>query len=291
MKQLAIISGKGGTGKTTVAASLAALLSSKTVLADCDVDASNLPLVLRAKVEKQTPFQAGKTAEIDQDRCNQSGRCFEECRFDAILKVDHQYQINPLNCEGCSVCAFVCPSNAISMKPLECGDLYQSQTAYGPLIHASLHPGRENSGKLVTYVRDTALEKAKEIDADIILIDGSPGIGCPVIASLTGVDLALIVTEPTPTGLQGMERVMQVAHHFGVPCILCINKRELNPELVDEIQKVGTQHQSEVVGTLPFDRAVVEANSRLIPIVEMESSEVTEALKKLSIEILNRLEL
>ncbi|HEQ60023.1 MAG TPA: (4Fe-4S)-binding protein, partial [Firmicutes bacterium] len=296
MKQVAVVSGKGGTGKTTVAASLAVLWKQRKILADCDVDASNLPLVLRARVEREEPFIAGKVAEIDPALCRNSGKCFEACRFEAVERTDGSYTINSLACEGCSVCALVCPQGAITMHEVESGRLFESSTAYGPMVHAALEPGRENSGKLVTSVRDTALERAKESDAEIILIDGSPGIGCPVIASLSGASLALVVVEPTLTGLQGMERVIAVARHFGVPCVVCINKADLSPPLSARIeQQCGTpapgvdSHTTPVIGKIPFDRAVVEANSRLIPVVESAPSRVTRALEALAAAVLSRL--
>jgi len=289
MNQLAIVSGKGGTGKTTVAASLAALWGADKVLADCDVDASNLPLVLRAQWKRQEPFYAGGIAAIKQSLCSRCGLCFDACRFRAIEQNDGTYEINALACEGCDVCKLVCPTNAITMYKVETGRLYESETVYGPLVHAELEAGRENSGKLVTFVRQTAKHVAEQVGAETILIDGSPGIGCPVIATLTGVDLALVVTEPTLTGLQGMERILSVARHFQIPRLVCINKVDLNRDLVRRIESRCAEYEAEVVGVLPFDRAVVEANSRLEPIVKTGPAKIIQALETLAERVQQRL--
>ncbi len=290
MKQLVVISGKGGTGKTTVSAALAALGPERKVLADCDVDASNLPLALQAAPRSEEPFWAGKIAEIDRDLCTGCCFCLEKCRFEAIVPDNGRCRVNPLACEGCSVCALVCPENAIRMNEVECGILYESQSSYGTTIHASLHPGRENSGKLVTAVRDKALEASGREGAGVILIDGSPGIGCPVIASLSGVDLALVVTEPTPAGLQGMDRVMQVARHFGIPSIACINKVDLSEARVRDIEARCKDFKVDIVGRIPFDRAVAEANSKLIPLPQAGPSMAGQAMEELAKEVFRRLD-
>lgn len=269
IKQLCVISGKGGTGKTTIAASLAALMPGDKVLADCDVDASNLPLVLGGRQIATEPFRAGLLAQIDLERCTSCGECLNACRFDAVVVHDGVYAIDAVKCEGCKVCAHVCPEDAITMKEMDAGECYVSETAYGPLVHAMLKPGRENSGKLVTQVRDRALELAKKHGASYILIDGAPGTGCPVIATLSGVNLALLVVEPTVAGVQALERIIRVADHFGVTCVTCLNKWDLNPEAARDIQKMAEDRGAPLISQIPFDRAVVEAMLQGRPIVEV----------------------
>lgn len=281
IKQLCIISGKGGTGKTTVAASLAALMPGDKVLADCDVDASNLPLVLGGRQIEIQPFRAGLLAQIDLEKCTSCGECLSACRFNAVIINNGVYGIDPIKCEGCKVCEHVCPEDAITMKEMDAGECYVSETAYGPLVHARLKPGRENSGKLVTHVRDRALELAKERGAGYILIDGAPGTGCPVIATLSGVNLALLVVEPTVAGVQALERIIRVAEHFGVPCVTCLNKWDLNPEAARDIQKMAQDRGAPLVAQIPFDRAVVDAMLQGRPVVEVEASVLRKAFEDL----------
>jgi MinD superfamily P-loop ATPase len=224
MKEIVIISGKGGTGKTTLCASFASL-ARDAVIADCDVDAADLHLLLAPRVLQEADFVGGRTPVIDSELCAECGDCQAWCRFDAIeLDIDAGYIIDPLACEHCALCAYVCPEEAISMQSSVSGRWFISETAQGKLVHARLAPGEDNSGKLVTLVRREARRLAEETGARWILNDGPPGVGCPVTAAITGVDLALIVTEPTLSGIHDMQRVEALCRHFQIPALVCINK-------------------------------------------------------------------
>ncbi len=264
MRQVVIVSGKGGTGKTTVAASLAAL-AGRAVIADCDVEASNMPLLLHPDVGERRDFKT-RRAEIDPESCLRCGLCVEECRFDAIS----DFKVDPVKCEGCGVCAYICPTGAARLRPRVSGYLYVSETRFGPLCHADLLPGESNSGRLVSLVRERARAVAVERGLDLILIDGAPGIGCPVIASVTGVDLGVIVTEPSMSGLHDMERALSLLRHFRVPPLVAINKYDLNPEMAERIRAFCADRGVEVAAMIPFDTAVVEAMLRGLTIVEYE---------------------
>jgi MinD superfamily P-loop ATPase len=255
MKQIAVVSGKGGTGKTSIIASLASLARSRAVFADCDVDAPDLHLILQPVVRERREFFGIKRAFIDSEKCTQCGSCQDACRFAAIV----DFQVNPAICEGCGVCKLVCPSEAVEMGESLAGYAYLSDTRFGPLVHAELFPGEEASGKLVAMVREMARDLAAMRKLDLILIDSSPGIGCPVIASLTGVDLALVVTEPTITGEHDLERILDVAAHFGILTEVCINKCDLNPEGSRRIEDLCRERAVMVAGRLPFHSSVVEA--------------------------------
>ena len=266
MKELLIISGKGGTGKTTVLGSFAAL-AQQDVLADADVDAPNLHLLLSPQPVEEKDYCGAKLALIDESKCTECGRCEEVCEFAAI----RDFRVDPRHCEGCGTCALVCPVEAITMNDQVTGRLYLSETRFGPLAHARLLAGAEASGKLVTEVRELARRVALERGADLILTDGSPGIGCPVIASLSGVDAALAVTEPTPSGLHDLQRVLQVAAHFRVPTAVCVNKWDIYPELADEIERVAAAAGAQPVGRIPFDEMVADATAEGVPLVEYAS--------------------
>jgi MinD superfamily P-loop ATPase len=265
VRQIAVVSGKGGTGKTTLVASLAALASGSEVIADCDVDAPDLHLVLRPIVRERREFLGMKTAEIDESRCTKCGSCGEHCRFGAV----HEFWIDPALCEGCGVCRFVCPSEAVAMRDRLSGYAYISDTRFGPMVHAELFPGEEASGKLVAMVREMARDLAASQEKELVLIDGSPGIGCPVIATLTGVDLALIVTEPTISGEHDLERVLRVTEHFGIKTDVCINKHDINPEATQRIEKLCRERDVRVAGKLPFDPTVVDAMVLGKPVVSL----------------------
>lgn len=267
MKQIVVISGKGGTGKTTLIASLISLASPNVVLADCDVDAPDLHLIIDAKERERKEFYGMKKAVIDRSICNECGLCQDTCRFDAItdLKVD------PLSCEGCGLCANICPTDAITMRDQLSGYAYISDTRFGPMAHAILLPGEEASGKLVTLVREMSQQLAKSYDKELILIDGSPGIGCPVIASLTGSDIALIITEPTISGVHDLDRIIKVVDFFGIVPLVCINKYDLNLDMTSKIEELCKTQDIEIVGKLPYDTAAFDAMVKGIPVVEMES--------------------
>lgn len=265
MKQIAVVSGKGGTGKTSLVASLAALARGRAVYADCDVDAPDLHLILQPTVMERREFFSIKRAFIDSEKCTQCGSCQDDCRFAAIA----DFQVDPALCEGCGVCKLVCPAEAVEMREILAGYAYRSDTRFGPLVHAELFPGEEASGKLVAMVREMARDLAAMRKLDLILIDGSPGIGCPVIASLTGVDLALVVTEPTITGEHDLMRILDVAGHFGIKTAVCINKYDLNPAGSRRIEALCQKRAIMVAGRLPFHSSVVEAMVAGLAVAEM----------------------
>ncbi|AFC99677.1 MinD superfamily P-loop ATPase [Methanocella conradii HZ254] len=251
--QVAVVSGKGGTGKTTVTASLAAMCS--PVIADCDVDAANLHLLLKPTVREKKPYFGHKFPEVDAGLCAGCGACETYCRFGAI-KVEDRAVIDLVACEACGVCEAVCPAGAVSMKDRPCGEVFISDTAYGPMVHARLDPGVGTAGKLVTMVREEALKLAGK--DGILLIDGPPGIGCPVIATLAGVDVAVIVVEPTVSGYSDFTRVLSVARRFkAMPCV-CINKHDLNEDytrkIIDHCEESGVR----VLGCIPYGREIFE---------------------------------
>ncbi|MBN2251769.1 MAG: 4Fe-4S binding protein [Candidatus Altiarchaeota archaeon] len=259
MKQLTIISGKGGTGKTSIMGAFASLAKDK-VLADCDVDAADLHLLLQPKVLEESDFRALKTAEIDPELCIGCGKCAEYCRWNAIEKEkDGKYTVNPLSCEGCAVCTLVCPAEAITMKEKVAGKTYISETRHGPLCHARLNPGEEASGKLIAEVRNDASRIARKKGLDLIMIDGSPGIGCPVIASITGVNMVLVVTEPTVSGIHDLERVLDVAEHFKIKALVCVNKCDINPGKTGEIEEYCKSRGIEVAGRITYDPVFTKA--------------------------------
>jgi len=276
MKQIVVISGKGGTGKSVITGSFASLAKNK-VMADCDVDAADLHLLLHPAVKETHEFSGGKTAFIDERRCSQCGKCQEVCRFEAI----DNCVVDPISCEGCGVCSHICPEKAIKMVDDLSGKWFISETKYGPFVHAKLGIAEENSGKLVTLVRQNAKLIAEKEERDFVIIDGPPGIGCPVIASLSGVDIALIVTEPTLSGIHDLERIVEVAHHFGIKGAVCINKYDLNLMMTQRIEEYCRHNNIELVGEIPFDISVTEALVRGLPIVEYSNNQVTHEIKNL----------
>ena len=255
MKQIAIASGKGGTGKTTITAAFA-VLAQNIVIADCDVDAPDLHMLLHPQIMKTQEFKGSKLAVIDGTRCTECGLCQTSCRFSAI---DKSLQIDPFSCEGCGVCVVVCPEEAISLQERISGYAFISKTEYGIMSHARLNPGEANSGKLATLVRHNARQTAEEENRDLILIDGPPGIGCPVIASVTGVDTGLIVTEPTMSGIHDLDRALQLLNHFNILPLICINKYDINIKNTEKIVKLCEKKKVEVAGKIPFDPIVTEA--------------------------------
>ena len=276
MKELVVLSGKGGTGKTSIVGSLAALVRSK-VLADCDVDAADLHLILKPVVQENHEFWSGEVAVIDEEKCTQCGLCQDVCRFDAIS----DFKVDSISCEGCGFCSHICPVEAITMKESLSGHWFISDTKYGPLIHARLGIAQENSGKLVAVVRQQAKQIAEKHGLDYIISDGPPGIGCPVISSLSGASLALLVTEPTLSGIHDLERVLGVCHHFGVPALVCINKYDINEDNTHQIESYCLSQEVEVAATIPFDNVVTEAIVQGFPVVEYSQGKVTHEIESL----------
>ncbi len=265
MKELTVISGKGGTGKTTVVGAFAAL-AKNAVLADCDVDAADLHLLLKPTVKQTHDFSGGKLASVITEKCIGCGKCEQVCSFDAPKLIgppnnviDKTFIIDPIACEGCSVCLYFCPADAIEFKDQINGQYFISDTRFGPMVHARLGIAEENSGKLVSLIRKQAKQIATEQNKDLIIIDGSPGIGCPVIASITAADLVLIVTEPTLSARHDLERVVRLTKHFNIPAALCINKYDINPEMADHIEKSAAQQNLHILGKIPYDNIVTRA--------------------------------
>jgi MinD superfamily P-loop ATPase len=277
MKELTVISGKGGTGKTSLVASFAALAENK-VVADCDVDAADLHLILAPEVEVADDFRGGRIAQIDPDKCTQCGECLDRCQFDAISS---DFVVDKIDCEGCGVCVYFCPEDAIRFPRSICGKWFISRTRFGPMVHAELGIAQENSGLLVSLVRNKAKELAKEQGRDLILVDGSPGIGCPVIASITGTDVVLVVTEPTLSGLHDLVRIGELTAHFKIPTLVCINKYDLNEEMSEKIAGHCRAHSIDLVGHIPYSKSVTHAMVAGKSIVEFAEDETAAAIRKL----------
>ncbi|MBU4406421.1 MAG: 4Fe-4S binding protein, partial [Candidatus Altiarchaeota archaeon] len=262
---------------TTIAAAFASL-AKNAVFADCDVDAPDLHIILQPKILKEEPFFALRTPRKDESKCIRCGKCREACRFDAI---DENFNPIPVRCEGCAACAFVCPEKAIEMVDREAGKLYLSETRFGPFVHAQLNIGEEASGKLVTEVKKRAKQLAEKEGKELILIDGSPGIGCPVIASLAGVDLALIVTEPTVSGIHDLGRILEVTKHFKVKAAVCINKFDINEKKTADVERFCMENKIPVVGRIPYNSDVTKAMLELETVIEFSSSKVSGAVKEI----------
>lgn len=275
MKELVVISGKGGTGKTSVTASFV-VLADRPVIADCDVDAADLHLVLSPRIIERHEFRGGHEAVIRQDDCIGCGACLADCRFDAVRKNEQAagnatFVIDPVACEGCGVCVRFCPENAIDFPERRCGEWMISETRCGPMVHARLGVAAENSGKLVSTVRREARRIAEEDHRSLVIVDGPPGIGCPVIASVTGATVVLAVTEPTVSGEHDLERVLALTRHFGIPAAVCVNKWDLNPEMTERIEDKARRVGARVVGRIRYDRAVTLAQMQARAVVETEA--------------------
>jgi MinD superfamily P-loop ATPase len=264
MQELVIISGKGGTGKTSVTASFAALAAGQAVLADADVDAADLHLVLQPDIRRRERFAAGNEAVIRAADCIACGACLAHCRYEAVAMHgdaagNARFTIDPVACEGCGVCVHFCPVKAIDFPARECGEWFISDTRCGPMVHAKLGIAAENSGKLVSTVRREARRIAEERNLDLILVDGPPGIGCPVIAAVTGASLVLAVTEPTPAGIHDLARVLELTRHFAIPAFVAVNKWDINPDMTATVEQQAAAMGATIAGRIRYDRAVTAA--------------------------------
>ena len=276
MKQLTVISGKGGTGKTSISAGFAVLEKNK-IMVDCDVDAANLHLLFKHSNLRTVPFSSGHTPFIDKTKCTECGLCEKVCRFSAI----DDFTVDKLACEGCAFCYRVCPSNAISMENNNSGTWMVSKTNHGFLVHSKLNPAEENSGKLVTFVRNEAVKMAKLNNNDLIIIDGPPGTGCSVIASMAGVDAVLIVTEPTLSGLHDLKRIVALADHFQIKSYVCVNKWDINEKIFNDIKIFCEENNKELIGKISFDPKVHQSLNKGITMAEIPGSAVAEEIKNL----------
>ncbi len=277
MKQLVILSGKGGTGKTSVAAAFSHLAAEgpdqiSVVLADADVDAANLELVLAPRVLMREDFWGGQLAIIDQATCTSCGECVDACRFDAIHESSGHYAVDPIACEGCASCVYQCPNGAITMEDQVAGQWFRSESRFGPLFHAELYPAQENSGKLVTMIKQHARLLALDEGHELVIVDGPPGIGCPVISAASGADLALIVAEPSIAGVHDMQRILHTTDHFGVRALVCINKADLYPDGSAEITSFCQDNNYELIGTIPYDIGVTEAMTQGEPVTAYQTN-------------------
>ena len=278
MKEIVIISGKGGTGKTTMTAAFASLAKNK-VMADCDVDAADLHLILSPEIQHEEDFYSGKTAFIRENDCTQCGKCAEVCQFDAISP---DFIVDPIACEGCGVCVYFCPACAIDFNDNFSGRWFISNTRFGPMVHAKLGIAEENSGKLVTLVRRQAKLLAEKGNLDYIIIDGAPGIGCPVISSITGANAVLVVTEPTLSGRHDLERVVSLAAgHFQIPTFVCVNKYDLNEEMTDQIENFCHEMNINFVGKIPYDTIVTDAMVQAKTIIEFSDGVISKEINKM----------
>jgi len=280
MKEIVVISGKGGTGKTSVTAAFATL-AQRVVLVDGDVDAADLHLVLSPAIEETHDFFGGRQARIIADRCRNCGACVEFCRFSAVRHDTHGYHIDPLACEGCGVCAHLCPHHAIAFEATCNGQWFRSSTRFGPLVHARLGIAEENSGKLVALIRREARSCADAAQADLLLVDGPPGIGCPVIASLTGAGHVVIVAEPTVSGRHDLDRVITLTTHFHVSTSVIINKADLYPEGAVEIAHTALARGVGVLGRIPYDPAITQAQLVGQSVIEYQDGAVSQALREI----------
>ncbi len=279
MKEVVIISGKGGTGKTSITASFAYIEGMNAVIADCDVDAADMHLLMEPEIQSSEDFYSGVIAQITQDKCTKCGKCKDICRFDAISIINREFTVKPLNCEGCGYCARICPAMAIDMEEQNVGQWHISKTKVNNvLVHAKLGIGAENSGKLVAKVKNEAKRIAKENNKEIIIVDGSPGIGCPVVSSLSGASFVILVTEPTVSGLHDLKRVYELVHKFNLKCGCIINKFDLNIEKHNEIMEFLNQEKIFHIASIPYDESFTKAMTMGKTIVELKDNKIKELL-------------
>lgn len=280
MREIVVLSGKGGTGKTSVALSFAAL-AGRVVIADCDVDAPDLAIVLAPRTDRTTPFSGGDVAVVLASECDGCGACAGHCRFGAIeVGPSGVARVDAIACEGCGVCELVCPADAIRLKPARNGYRHHSRTRHGTLIHADLGAGRDNSGKLVASVREEARRTAEREGAALVVSDGPPGIGCPTIAALGGAELAVIVVEPSVSSLHDFERLAELIRHFGVAAVLCVNKHDVNPELTERLEALACDLGIQPVGRIPYDPAVTAAQRARLCVVESSDNGAAGAIRE-----------
>ncbi|MDI6790423.1 MAG: ATP-binding protein [Thermodesulfobacteriota bacterium] len=277
MKELTVISGKGGTGKTSLVAAFANLAENK-VIVDGDVDAADLHLILKPEVKTHEKFKGGRKAVINPDLCTACGQCIEFCQFKAISE---DYVVDEFGCEGCGVCVYFCPVQAIEFPENICGDWFISETRFGPFVHAKLGIAEENSGKLITMIRRQAEKLAEERGLDLILIDGPPGIGCPVIAATTGATAALVVTEPTISGIHDLQRVGDLSKYFQIPAMVCINKFDINPDISKQIEEYSVSKGFTIVGKIPYDPVFTQAMIAEKTIIEYSPNGLSDMVREM----------
>jgi MinD superfamily P-loop ATPase len=279
MREIVILSGKGGTGKTSLTGAFAHLAKNK-IICDLDVDAPDLHLLLQPERERENEFYSGHEARIEPEKCDGCGLCASMCQFGAIREEKEGFFVDPLRCEGCKVCVAFCPASAIDFPEKHCGQWYISSTRFGPMVHAQLFPGEENSGRLVMVLKQQARELAKSLGADLVLCDGAPGIGCPVISSLSGANLAVAVTEPTPSGRHDLERVADLCKHFRIAFAVIINKEDLNPEETSRIEAFCRENGYPVLARLPHDPLVTKAMVQGLVVTETPEGDFSRELRK-----------
>jgi MinD superfamily P-loop ATPase len=279
MREIVIISGKGGTGKTSLTGAFAHLAKNK-IICDLDVDAPDLHLLLQPEREREEEFYSGHEARIEREKCDGCGLCASMCQFGAIREEKEGFFVDTLKCEGCKVCVAFCPASAIDFPEKHCGQWYISSTRFGPLVHAQLFPGEENSGRLVMVLKQQARELAKARGTDLVLCDGAPGIGCPVISSLSGANLAVAVTEPTPSGRHDLERVAELCKHFRIAFAVIINKEDLNPEETARIEIFCRESGYPVLARLPHDPLVTKAMVQGLVVTETPEGDFSRELRK-----------
>ncbi len=281
MREIVVISGKGGTGKTSISASFGVLAGKSAITVDCDVDAADLHILLNPKVTEKNEFYSGKSAKIIDTVCNSCGKCQEICRFDAVSLIDGKYKINSIDCEGCGYCYRICPVNAISFTDNKSGDWFISKTRFDTwMVHAKLGIAEENSGKLVAKVKEVAKNKAKELNIPYIIVDGPPGIGCPVIASISGADEVAAVTEATISGFSDMCRVVKLAESFNIKCSIIINKFDLNLQMTGRIEEFARENGLKILSKIPYNKAFIESLMQKKTIVEY-NQEIAKQIEKI----------